>query len=446
MPAATRPAPSTSSSSAPASPACTCCTGCAGSACRRGCSRRAAASAAPGTGTATRARAATSRAWSTPTRSRTELQQEWEWSERYAAQPEILRYANHVADRFDLRRDIQFDTRVTAARFDEATQRWDGRDRPRRPRVGAVSASWRPAACRRAQVPDFPGSRRFAGTTYHTGALAARGRRLHRPARRRDRHRLVGDPVDPDHRRSRPAQLYRVPAHAELQRAGAQRAARPGLRAAVKADYADAPRAGAARRAPASLDRSERRLGAGGVATRSGSATTRSAGQRGGTRLPGARSTTCSSTRQANDTAAEFVRAKIRDDRARPGGRRDCWRRTTIRSAPSASASTPATTRPSTATTSRWSTCARRRSRRSRRRACARGDAEYELDSIVFATGFDAMTGALLDDRHPRPRRRDAAGEVGRRARAPTSGLTIAGLPEPVHHHRARAARRCSPT
>src|SRR5882672_6660464 len=41
-----------------------------------------------------------------------ELQQEWEWTERYATQPEILDYANHVADRFDLRRDIEFDTRV----------------------------------------------------------------------------------------------------------------------------------------------------------------------------------------------------------------------------------------------------------------------------------------------------------------------------------------------
>src|SRR6476659_3707934 len=53
-----------------------------------------------------------------------ELQQEWEWSERYAAQPELLRYANHVADRFDLRRDIKFNTRVKAATFDEAQGRW----------------------------------------------------------------------------------------------------------------------------------------------------------------------------------------------------------------------------------------------------------------------------------------------------------------------------------
>src|SRR6187455_2764018 len=53
-----------------------------------------------------------------------ELQQEWEWTERYAGQPEILRYANHVADRFDLRRDMQFETRVLDATFDDATGRW----------------------------------------------------------------------------------------------------------------------------------------------------------------------------------------------------------------------------------------------------------------------------------------------------------------------------------
>src|SRR3954469_15069085 len=53
-----------------------------------------------------------------------ELQQEWDWSERYAPQPEILKYANHVADRFGLRRDIRFETRVTAAAWDDAAERW----------------------------------------------------------------------------------------------------------------------------------------------------------------------------------------------------------------------------------------------------------------------------------------------------------------------------------
>ena len=48
-----------------------------------------------------------------------ELQQEWEWTEKYSPQPEILKYANHVADRFELRRDIQFNTQVVSATFDE---------------------------------------------------------------------------------------------------------------------------------------------------------------------------------------------------------------------------------------------------------------------------------------------------------------------------------------
>lgn len=53
-----------------------------------------------------------------------ELEQEWRWSERYATQPEILRYINHVAERFDLRRDIQFNTRMTNATYDEASACW----------------------------------------------------------------------------------------------------------------------------------------------------------------------------------------------------------------------------------------------------------------------------------------------------------------------------------
>ena len=48
-----------------------------------------------------------------------DLQQEWEWKERYAPQPEILEYAQHVADRFNLRSDIQFSTRVVSSHFNE---------------------------------------------------------------------------------------------------------------------------------------------------------------------------------------------------------------------------------------------------------------------------------------------------------------------------------------
>ena len=52
------------------------------------------------------------------------LQQEWAWSERYPEQPEIMRYLNHVADRFDLRRDIRLNTRVVSAAYDAAANRW----------------------------------------------------------------------------------------------------------------------------------------------------------------------------------------------------------------------------------------------------------------------------------------------------------------------------------
>ncbi|HET7883598.1 MAG TPA: NAD(P)/FAD-dependent oxidoreductase [Acetobacteraceae bacterium] len=97
-----------------------------------------------------------------------ELEQEWQWSELFASQPEILRYANHVADRFDLRRDIQFDTRVTEARFDRTTRRWGVRT----DRGDAVSARYCVMATgclSTARLPDFPGLEQFAGRTYHTG-------------------------------------------------------------------------------------------------------------------------------------------------------------------------------------------------------------------------------------------------------------------------------------
>ena len=53
-----------------------------------------------------------------------QLQQDWHWPEKFSAQPDILEYANHVADRFDLRKEIEFETTVPAAHFDEAAGRW----------------------------------------------------------------------------------------------------------------------------------------------------------------------------------------------------------------------------------------------------------------------------------------------------------------------------------
>ncbi len=97
-----------------------------------------------------------------------ELEQEWTWSERYATQPEILRYANHVAERFDLCRDIQFETRVTAATWDESAQRWDiATDRG--DRVSAQFCIMATGCLSAAKEPEIDGIDSFRGPTFHTG-------------------------------------------------------------------------------------------------------------------------------------------------------------------------------------------------------------------------------------------------------------------------------------
>lgn len=97
-----------------------------------------------------------------------DLQQDWKWPERYGTQPEILRYVNHVADRFDLRRDIQFNTRVKTAAFDDAANTWtivtDTGDVAIAPYV--IMATGNLSTPR---TPDFPGIETFEGAWYHTG-------------------------------------------------------------------------------------------------------------------------------------------------------------------------------------------------------------------------------------------------------------------------------------
>jgi cation diffusion facilitator CzcD-associated flavoprotein CzcO len=97
-----------------------------------------------------------------------DLEQQWEWTEKYPPQDELLRYVNHVADRFDLRRDIKFNTRVTEAVFDEDVERWhvrtDQGDQLSTQYVvmatGCLSAS---------KVPEVPGLDLFRGRWFHTG-------------------------------------------------------------------------------------------------------------------------------------------------------------------------------------------------------------------------------------------------------------------------------------
>jgi len=96
------------------------------------------------------------------------LEREWQWSERYAPQPEILRYLNHVADRFDLPRDIQFDTRVTSANFDEATKHWTIQT-DRGDRVMAQFCVMATGCLSASKLPEYKGIEKFQGKTYHTG-------------------------------------------------------------------------------------------------------------------------------------------------------------------------------------------------------------------------------------------------------------------------------------
>ena len=97
-----------------------------------------------------------------------ELMREWEWSERYPGQAEILRYLNFVADRFDLKRDIRFDTRVVAATYDEEANRW--RVRTDSGDTYVVKFLITAVGClSTANVPIIPGLKDFAGDWYHTG-------------------------------------------------------------------------------------------------------------------------------------------------------------------------------------------------------------------------------------------------------------------------------------
>jgi len=96
-----------------------------------------------------------------------ELDSEWSWSERYAAQPEIRRYISFAADRLDLRRDIHFEMRATAANFDKLTNLWHvDTDRGTRFAARFCIMATGPITC--PTLPDIPGMGTFAGDIFHT--------------------------------------------------------------------------------------------------------------------------------------------------------------------------------------------------------------------------------------------------------------------------------------
>ncbi len=352
-----------------------------------------------------------------------ELPREWKWSERYASQPEILRYLNHFADRFQLRPDIQFGTRVTAARFDEASERWeietdtgDGLSA-----TYCIMASGCLSAPRR---PDFKGLDSFEGDWYHTGywphegvdfsgkhvAIIGTGssgvqsipiiaaQAAHLTVFQRTANFSVpayNGPIDPDYERQMTERYTEVRRRARESTGG------------VVSRVANEKSA---------LDVSEEER----------QQEFESRWRQGGFALGGAFAD-LALKREANDTAAEFVRAKIRATVKDP-----------VTAELLCPKDYPFATKRLCVDTNYFETFNRDNvslvdvksspiEEITRVGLRTRND-EYQFDSLVFATGFDAMTGALLsiDIRGRSGRALNEAWSAGPRSYL---GLQIAGFP-----------------
>jgi cyclohexanone monooxygenase len=319
-----------------------------------------------------------------------DLQQQWRWTERYASQPEILRYAEHVADRFDLRRDIQLDTRVTAAVLDEAAGRWAIRT-DRGDRVSARFCIMATGCLSAAQVPDLEGLERFEGRWFHTGnwpheGVDFAGQRVavigtgssaiqSIPIIARQAAQVFVFQRTPN---------FSVPAHnAPLD---------PDVERRWKASYAEHRRAARESRIGFVVERGEQSALA--VAPEERERQYEARWRRGGLGFSATFADLLTS-REANDTAAEFCRAKIRAIVRDPAVAEALLPR-----------DYPLGTKRMCVDTGYYDTFNRDNVtlvdvRRAPIEAItARGvrtrDAEYAVDRIVLATGFDAMTGALL--------------------------------------------------
>ena len=320
-----------------------------------------------------------------------ELQQEWQWSELFASQPEILRYANHVADCFDLRGDIRFDTRVTEAQFDRATHRWDIRT----DRGDVVSARYCVMATgclSTARVPDFPGIERFTGKTYHTG---------HWPHEGVD---FTGQRVGVIGTGSSAIQAIPVIAQQAAHVTVFQRTPNfsiPSRNGPMTETYAESwksdypVRREQARRARTGILNNPNDVSALEVSDEERQHIYEQRWAAGGTNFLAAFNDLILD-RQANDTAANFVRDKIRE--------MVCDQATAELLAPK---NHPIGTKRICVDTDYYGTYNRDNVTLIDARATPiaevtahglrAGETEYRFDAIVFATGFDAMTGALLN-------------------------------------------------
>ncbi|MEO6029790.1 MAG: NAD(P)/FAD-dependent oxidoreductase [Candidatus Binatia bacterium] len=350
-----------------------------------------------------------------------ELQQEWEWTERYASQPEILRYLNHVADRFDLRRDITLQTRVASATFDEAANGWTVRT-DAGDEVSARFFIMATGCLSSTNTPAIPGRETFAGPMLHTG-------------------RWPHEPVDFTGKRvavigTGSSAIQAIPLIAEqaahltvFQRTAnfsvpaQNRPLTSEQQRAVKRDYADLRSRGA--QMAFGFDTRSSELSALAVSEAERQAEYEDRWAQGGLPFLGSYADMLFD-RAANATAADFIRGKIRAlvgdpvvaEALTPKGIVGCKRlcsdteyfatfnRPNVSLVDLAASPIQAITE----------------------RGVQTATAFHEVDGIVFATGFDAMTGPLL--------RVDIRGRGGRTLREKWAegprtylGLASAGFP-----------------
>ncbi len=322
-----------------------------------------------------------------------ELQQEWKWPERYGTQPEILKYINHVADRFDLRRDVQLNTRIKAATFDGAANEWtlrteSGEEIRARYCIMAAGNLSTP------RVPDFKGIGSFKGKWYHSGlwphegvdftglrvgviGTGSSGVQMIPLIARQAKHLHV-------FQRTANFSLPARNAPMDEARESRHKAEYPARR---RAAY-DTPFAigGYPRPTKSALDVTEEERNAAYEAK----------WQEGGSISYLYTYTDLLVNKEANDTASEFARNKIRGIVKDP--------RTAELLAPK---DHPIGTKRLCLDTNYYETYNRDnvvlvdvRSapiQEITEKGVRTAEAEYELDAIVFATGFDAMTGALRE-------------------------------------------------
>jgi cyclohexanone monooxygenase len=351
-----------------------------------------------------------------------ELEQEWTWSERYSTQAEILRYINHVADRFDLWPDIQLATRVVSASFDAGANRWElateGGER-----LGAQFVVMATGCLSKSQVPAVPGLERFEGRWWHStnwpsdgvdfagqrvGVIGtgSTGIQMIPKIAEQAEHLFVFQ---------RTAN-FSIPANNHLLDADYQRS--------VKADYAQSRRRNRESAFGWYAEPTDR--SALDDLAEERQRTYERCWQQGAIKLMFAYSDLMVSE-EANETVAEFVRGKIREVVRDPqtaellcpkdhplGTKRLCvdtdyyetYNRANVTLVDVGSAPIEEITPHGLRT----------------------ADAEYQLDSIVFATGFDGVTGPLLAI--------DIRGRDGQKLREKWSagprsylGIQVAGFP-----------------